>query len=137
MDNEHTQTSEAPKSLNIRAYYKGFSVQFTKRNDDEDLTPFVQQAQDLIDDLIVRSWNPSWNEQTNEKVSTVQSTPKLTPQVTTGTQKSVLANASCPIHNVPMLKNKFGLFHKNGEDENGKAIWCKGQPKRDTYGEPF
>ena len=66
---QETKLPEAPISINIRAYYKGFSVQFTKRMEGNQLTPHVDGTLALIQKLIDKGFNPSWNEETNKAVN--------------------------------------------------------------------
>ncbi len=49
--------------------------------------------------------------------------PEETPEPTTPPE------GWCPIHNCQMKRSKQGdgWYHKAGERENGKAIWCKGK----------
>jgi hypothetical protein len=49
--------------------------------------------------------------------------PEETPEPTTPPE------GWCPIHQVQMKRSKDGKgwYHKAGERENGKAIWCRGK----------
>ncbi len=57
---------EAPASLNVRGYLKGFSIQITKRG--EVAQPLLEQSIKIVDWMEANGFKPSWNEQTNGKV---------------------------------------------------------------------
>jgi len=63
---------EAPVSINVRGYYKGFSVQITKRNAKGVVE--LEKIITAIDNMIKNGFKPSWNDDTNGKSS---STPKV------------------------------------------------------------
>jgi len=60
---------EAPISLTIKGYYKGFSVLLTKRMDESQLTPQIIGVMAVIDNMINKGFQPSWNTDTNAKVN--------------------------------------------------------------------
>ena len=87
---------EAPISVTIKGYYKGFSVLFTKRhNQDEEIE--LDNITKSIDSLIGKGFMPSWNTETNGKT--------LNPVSTTPV---------CAIHGVPMVW-KSGISKKTGK----------------------
>ncbi len=57
---------EAPVSINVRGYYKGFSVQITKRNAKGEVE--LTKIMTAIDNMIEKGFKPSWNDDTNGKV---------------------------------------------------------------------
>lgn len=59
--------NEAPMSVNVTAYYKGFSMQVTQRSRDVDVKPLVTEQMELINWLIEQGCKPSWNDETNNK----------------------------------------------------------------------
>lgn len=60
---------EAPMSIHIDSYYKGFHVGFTKRMDEHQITPQIDGVTAVIEKLILKGYKPSWNEETNLKVN--------------------------------------------------------------------
>jgi len=81
--------NEADKSTHVDAYFKGFHVGFTKR-DDVLIKPEVEWAETMIGTLIERGWKPSWNDATNDKA--------------TGVSQPAVHN--CPVHSEPMKARK-------------------------------
>jgi len=67
-EKEH-ELPEAPISITIKGYYKGFSVLLTKRLDERELTPQIVGVMAVIDNMINKGFQPSWNTDTNAKVN--------------------------------------------------------------------
>lgn len=61
---------EAPVSITVRGYYKGFSVLITKRNATGEVE--LEKIIKAVDNMVDRGFKPSWNEDTNGKIQ-----PKL------------------------------------------------------------
>lgn len=59
---------EAPLSIHIDGYYKGFHTGITIRKDDNSIIP-TTSITSTIDSLIEKGFKPSWNEETNGKAS--------------------------------------------------------------------
>ena len=62
---------EAPLSIHIDTYYKGFHSGITIRMPDNKLIP-ISKIKTVIDNLVSQGFKPSWNEDTNK----VQEAPK-------------------------------------------------------------
>lgn len=61
---------EAPESLHIDAYYKGFHVGLTKRDRTAKLKPYIDDAMEAINYLVEQGFQPSWNTEINNKNGT-------------------------------------------------------------------
>lgn len=57
---------EAPLSINIGSYYKGFYVGWTRRSADGKVTPHVSGVKEFVEKLIEAGYVPSWNPETNK-----------------------------------------------------------------------
>ena len=58
---------EAPLSINIGSYYKGFYVGWTKRSADDKVTDKVEGIKKFVDSLVIAGFMPSWNKQTSQE----------------------------------------------------------------------
>lgn len=58
-----TDLPEAPVSITVRGYYKGFSVLITKRNAEGNVE--LEKVITAIDNMVAKGFKPSWNEETN------------------------------------------------------------------------
>ena len=65
---------EAPASVTIRGYFKGYSVLITNRDPKVNVAPLLAKAMNGITWMIENGFKPSWNNETNSKSS---STPKI------------------------------------------------------------
>lgn len=72
---------EAPISVNIKAYYKGFGLQITKRDPEEKASPLLKQAMETIDWMVEHDFKPSWNEDTNKSQEQGSSPAKVLTSV--------------------------------------------------------
>ena len=110
---------EAPESVTIKGYYKGYSVMLTKRDVSVKSLPLIQDAIRAIDWMEEHGFKPDWHTDSNGKAGHA------------GDGKQLLS--VCPIHNEPMKvrKGDFGIFtsHYLGEDASGKKQFCKGGAK--------
>ena len=110
---------EAPESVTIKGYYKGYSVMLTKRDVSVKSLPLLQDAIRAIDWMEEHGFKPDWHIEPNGKAGQA------------GDGKQLLT--VCPIHNEPMKvrKGAFGIFtsHYLGEDASGKKQYCKGVAK--------
>jgi len=70
IDEIMSELPEAPVSLTIRGYYKGFSILFTKRGTDTEANELLAKSISVVDWMIEHGFKPSWNEETNGKVHT-------------------------------------------------------------------
>ena len=95
LDNSMTPNMpEAPQSISVSAYYKGFKTIFTiRKENNKDVA--VTQTTNLIDALISQGWKPSWNEQTN---GAIKAPVKVDPNAPV-----------CEIHNKPMTLKPAGI----------------------------
>ena len=111
---------EAPVSITVKGYYKGFSVLITKRNATGKVE--LEKIMEAIDNMVEKGFNPSWNDETNEKVKPTQPV-----------EKDDLTSI-CPIHGVEMeqKQGKYGPYwtHSKFEDE----VWfnCNGRGWREN-----
>ncbi len=62
---------EAPASITVKGYYKGFSVMITKRNAEGKAE--IDKITIAIENMIAKGFKPSWNEDTNGKTLTHKS----------------------------------------------------------------
>lgn len=62
---ETTVLPEAPESLHIDAYYKGFHFGITKRSRTARIMPYIDDAIAAIEYMLTKDCKPSWNDQTN------------------------------------------------------------------------
>jgi hypothetical protein len=87
LEEKEPQLPEAPVSINVRGYYKGFSVQITKRNAKGviELEKIIQ----AVDNMIEKGFKPSWAEETNKK---------------NGVGLDSLPSPKCPKCGAPMVK---------------------------------
>jgi hypothetical protein len=60
---------EAPISITVKGYFKGFSALFTKRLDGDRLIPQIDGVVQLIDQLLLKGFEPSWNVDTNKAMT--------------------------------------------------------------------
>ncbi len=118
--NNHSQ--EAPESVTIKGYYKGYSVMLTKRDISVKSLPLLQDAIKAIDWMEEHGFKPDWHTDTPQNGG-------KGGQAGNGKQLVTV----CPIHNAPMKvrKGEFGIFtsHYLGEDAAGKKQYCKGGAK--------
>ena len=56
---------EAPISITIVAYYKGFSLHLTKRDPKVEAAPLLRSVMKGIDWMIKNDFKPSWSPSTN------------------------------------------------------------------------
>jgi hypothetical protein len=117
---EKKQLPEAPVSVTIRGYYKGYSVLATKR-DTTPLMPLLQDSMKAIDWMIENGFKPSWADDTNNKVK---------PQEPVKDELT----ATCPIHNVPMTQKvgAYGNYWTHAKNENGTWFNCNGKGWREN-----
>jgi hypothetical protein len=95
LDNSMTpQMAEAPQSIHVDAYYKGFHAGFTIRKE-SNKSVAVEQTQNLIEALVEQGWLPSWNAETNGHVTTPVKVDPNAP--------------ICEVHNKPMTLKPAGV----------------------------
>lgn len=120
--NETTQpvAPEAPRSISIKGYYKGFSVTLTKREASEEFGPMAMEAEAAIERLLSHDWKPSWNPDTNKgSASSVPTTPTNASTVTTRCQ-------TCGA----VASEKKGISTKTGKPWHG--VFCSTEDKTHT-----
>lgn len=107
---------EAAASTTIRAYYKGYSVLFTRRNMEGKLNPLGTKT--FINNLIESGFNPSWVKETKPEAPKSTETNKDDPKLT---------REHCLVHNVKMdYYEKEGKSWYSHSKDNEKKIWCSG-----------
>lgn len=79
--------SEAPRSMTLSVYYKGYSIMLTQRDPDTKLKPLLDNAIDIIKSLEADlDFQPSWNKQTNQELKKLNpSTAWMNEGTTTNT----------------------------------------------------
>ena len=92
------RSQEAPVSVTIKSYYKGYSVMLTKRDVSVKSLPLLKDAIRAIDWMKEHGFKPDWHTDANGKASQP------------GDGKQLLT--VCQIHNEPMKvrKGDFGVF---------------------------
>jgi len=65
---EEKQLPEAPQSVTIKGYYKGFSVLLTKRDPEVKTMPLLESSMKAIDWMITNGFKPSWSDDTNKSI---------------------------------------------------------------------
>ena len=58
---------EAPLSINIGSYYKGFYVGWTRRSSNPEIGNKVEPIKELIETMIKAGFEPSWNKETSKE----------------------------------------------------------------------
>jgi len=94
-----TMPPEAPLSIHIDTYYKGFHAGITIRMTDNSIIP-VTNIMKSVDSLIASGFKPSWNEDTNN----VHWTAPITPVQATTSQPVTppVSLGVCPKCNAPL-----------------------------------
>jgi len=65
MAQENVSNAEAPQSITIKAYYKGYSVLLTMRDPKADPQPLIERAIYAVDWMDgQRDFKPSWKQET-------------------------------------------------------------------------
>jgi len=119
---EEKELPEAPVSITVRGYYKGFSVLITKRNAEGNIE--LDKIIKAVDNMVEKGFKPSWNETTNSGVRVLPEAPK-TPAPT------------CGIHGTPMAW-KSGISKSSGKPyafwscptKNADGSYCKYTPPK-------
>lgn len=96
-------STEAPESMHIDAYYKGFHVGLTKRATDAKMKPYVDAAMTTIDYLVEQGWKPSWNEDTNQSFN--QSTRQSGYKASGTIKKNAVDQNTCQHEHVTMKQS--------------------------------
>lgn len=140
---------EAPRSISLTGYYKGFSVLVTQRDPKTSTYPLLQNAMKAIDWMIDNNFKPSWNTQTNREL--MNDTPRVASNApvpsgdaawisekSDAEEKFVRApipssEGWCNIHKVDMQQRngKYGMFysHVAGQQPDGRPSYCSGKIK--------
>jgi hypothetical protein len=116
---EQETGNEAPASVTIRGYYKGYSVLVTNRNAGVDVYPIVEKMIKAIDWMEQNGFKPSWNDTPAQ-----QPLPIVDPNA-----------PKCSVHNVPM-KWITGISKTTGKNyafwscpsKNQDGTYCKAKP---------
>ena len=120
---------EAPQSISITVYYKGFSMIITKRDADVTVKPLLDSAMEAIDYMVGKGFKPSWNEDTNKQALGIN------PIATAPIQPAAQANTKpCELHPGQTLTYKNGKYggfwsHVMGTRPDGKPEYCNGYDK--------
>ena len=127
-EQELKELPEAPESVTIRSYYKGYSVLLTKRHADVKALPLLESAMRAIDWMEANGFKPSWdvvvpaNEIKTVPGATVASTAPSTAPI-------------CGVHNIPM-SCKSGTSKTTGHPyafwgcslKSQDGNWCNFKP---------
>lgn len=111
-------TNEAPISGNVRLYYKGYSIQITCRDPQEEIKPLIEKMMQIADFADTHNCQPSWNDDTNKKAA----------QPTSGLTRP------CPVHGDTMTER---LSKKTGKPYFAHSTpegLCFGKVKADEFG---
>lgn len=115
LDNSMTpEMPEAPQSISVSAYYKGFKTIFTIRKE-SNKSVAVTQTTALIDGLVEAGWKPSWNDATN---GAVKAPVKVDPNA-----------PICEVHNVAMTLKPAGVSKTTNKPY--PAFWACGEKLQD------
>lgn len=112
---------EAPVSITVKGYYKGFSVMITKRNGEG--IADVDKIVTAVENMISKGFKPSWNEDTNGKTL-----PKETPVNTEPAKQDLPV---CPIH-MKLMKERTSsdgrkFYSHSQQAEDGAWEYCSGR----------
>jgi hypothetical protein len=122
-----TTGMESGQSVSTTAYYKGFSMLVTKRDQSVDLMPLVEDQMALIDQLIDKGCQPSWNTETNKTalgdVKRVNTTPIVEQP------KEINYATTCMTCKAPATQ-RSGTSRTTGKDWN--AVFCSTEDKSHT-----
>ena len=121
-EKEKQELPEAPVSITVRGYYKGFSVLITKRNATGEVE--LDKIMKAIDNMVGKGFKPSWNETTNSGIRVLSEAP-TTPVPT------------CGVHGTPMVW-KTGIGKSSGKPyafwscstKNADGSYCKYTPPK-------
>lgn len=103
---------EAPYSITVQGYYRGYSVLTTVRHLNAKVKPFLQRAVAAIEWMEDNGFQPSWNPDTNKQAKSREKN-----------DVSMSATKICPTHDVQMLSgiskktNKPYWYHDNDAGE--------------------
>lgn len=123
---------EAPLSIHIDAYYKGFHSGITIRMMDNTSIP-ADRIKRAIDSLIAGGFEPSWNKETSKGFLN----QTVTPRATTIPQNG--PSAMCPIHNELLVLRPAGVSKSTGRaypafyacpGNNEMGEFCNYRPKK-------
>lgn len=115
MGEETSNLPEAPLSITIGSYYKGFSVLWTRRSADTKVSPRVGEIKDFIGKLIEAGYMPSWNLETNK--ASLGENKGIGIDLSIDGEKG--QGGVCPVHNVKLVY-KSGISKK---DNKPYAFW--------------
>ncbi len=119
--------TEAPQSVHLDVYYKGFHAGLTVRATDKGIVHWqnvaaqAQQVQFAVDDLIVKGFEPSWNKETNNgHLKTETKNPVSVEHPT------FPAQTKSEIPNIPNKKVRCKTCGKGWHDPKWDMCWsCK------------
>ena len=131
-ENEVNHT-EAPLSINIGSYYRGFYVGWTKRSSDNKVSDKIDDIKKFVDGLVTAGYEPSWNKETSAKALNINPTPIQAPIVA----DLVPTNATCPVHG-SNLEWKTGISKTTNKPyafwacntKNADGSYCKAGGKK-------
>ena len=112
--------AEAPTSITIKAYYKGFSVLITRRTSDPKVE--LEKVMAGIDNMVERGFLPSWSDETNKQAngdSQSDSKPSVSSDV-----------HMCTVHNVEMKERTSrdgSVFYSHALKKGEIWVYCSGK----------
>lgn len=114
---------EAPLSIHIDTYYRGFHIGFTKRSSEDSVSNQVGGVTQLIQSLIQKGFEPSWNKETNNNHIKKEEPESKSP--------------TCGIHGTPMVW-KSGTSRTTNKPyafwscptKNADGSYCNYKPKQ-------
>ncbi len=129
---ETTPLPEAPLSINVGSYYKGFYVGWTKRSAENHVADKIGDIKKFIDGLVMAGYEPSWNKQTS-KEALESKTAVVAPPVAVPATPAPVSSQVCPAHNTPLV-HKSGVSKSTGKpysfwacpEKLSDGSFCKG-----------
>lgn len=108
-------STEAPLSIHIDTYFKGFHAGITIRKEDNSKVPVVS-IKNAVESLIEAGFEPSWNKTTSIEHLEPKA-PQNAPQEATAPTATV-----CGIHGTPLTLIPAGVSKKTGKPYNSFYI---------------
>ena len=108
-DRNEQDLPEAPASVTIRAWIRGYGVMITAR--DTKVASLLKKTETMIDYAESHKWQPTW-----DKTPVGQ---PASPQAASGPR--------CIKHDKMMVQGKFGWYCQSKDDSEPKG-WCRSKP---------
>lgn len=125
-----TDLPEAPASVSVKAWYRGYGVMFTMRHDNANA--LLDRTTRFIDYVESKGWKNVWDEK-----------PVTLPTTVVKTDTSISEVPTCGVHGTPMSwktgsYKETTAYHKAGDQyafwscpaKNADGSYCKFKPKK-------